>query len=56
MVNDAILECDLVFNYTKQQPNFPDVCVKDHSTMQKSNGIKKNMPLNVSLQEEGVKR
>ena len=45
MVNDAILECDLVLNHAKQNPNLPDICVKDHSTMQKANSIKKKLAL-----------
>ena len=45
MVDDAILECDLVLNHAKQHPNLPDVCVKDHSTMQKTNVIKKKLAL-----------
>ena len=45
MVDDAILECDLVLNHANQHPNLPDICGKDHSTMQKTNVIKKKLTL-----------
>ena len=45
MINDAIMESDTVLNHARRHATLPDIDLKDHSTMQKGNTLKKKVAL-----------
>ena len=45
MIDDAILEADVVLNHARMHATLPDIDLKDHSTMQKGNSLKKKVAL-----------